>query len=142
MKLPSSILIPPLGYDGYAAVSNSTTLQTTDKKRVKFVPTIKLILIPSRSEYKIAGLNPLLWWTGNEFFGFQQSAHSELRLLSTYENIGMKEARRKLYQPDQNDSATEFWERNVGSSSNREKDEYDDFFADLLPFILLKIDTR
>jgi hypothetical protein len=106
----------------------------SEKKNVTFLPTIKLILIPSRGEFKAAGLNNLLWWTGNDFFGFQQSAHSEIRLLSSYENIGMKEARKKLYQPDHNDTHSAILERSgSGSSSsvngNNDAGDFDDFFV-------------
>lgn len=66
---------------------------SSDKKIVNFNPFMKVILVPSRGEYKCAGLCPILWWTSSDFFSFQQSAHSEVRLLSAFENIGGKEAR-------------------------------------------------
>ena len=138
LKLPSSILLPPLGYDGGYQTTrqqcSKSSPTTAEKKRVTFLPTIKLILIASRNEYKTAGLNSILWWTGSDFFGFQQSAHSELRLLSSYENINMKEARKKLYQPDPNDNPLDSLGRSTVSSSVKgdketEMGEYDNFFV-------------
>ena len=71
-----------------------------ERRNVCFDPFLKVILVPSRGEYKCAGLCPILWWTSSDFFSFQQSAHSEVRLLSAFENIGGREARKKLYQPN------------------------------------------
>jgi hypothetical protein len=58
---------------------------------------LDVILIPSRIEYKKAKCD--LWWSGKDFFNFQESAISEVRLLSSFENIGYRDARQKLYQP-------------------------------------------
>ena len=69
-------------------------------RNVCFDPLLRVILVPSRVEYKCAGLCPILWWTSSDFFSFQQSAHTEVRLLSAFENIGGREARKKLYQPN------------------------------------------
>lgn len=51
------------------------------------------------SEYKSAGISSKLWWDRNDYFSFQQSANSEIRLLRAYENICAKTARDRLYQP-------------------------------------------
>ena len=74
------------------------------KNCVKFNTSLRVVLIPSRSEYKSAGLCPELWWTSSDYFMFQQSAHSEIRLLSAYENINLNAARKKLYQPCDNEA--------------------------------------
>jgi len=58
-----------------------------------------MVLIPSRNEYISAGLNPILWWTRDDYNSFKQSANSEIRLFSVHEGINMKEASKKLYQP-------------------------------------------
>ena len=81
------------------------SLTQSAKRNVYFDPFLKVILVPSRGEYKCAGLCPILWWTSSDFFSFQQSAHSEVRLLSAFENIGGKEARIKLYQPNDQSNA-------------------------------------
>lgn len=70
---------------------NANSLATTHlsrRKMVDFKHSIKVILIPCRNEYKSAGLYSILWWNTTDYFSFQQSAHSEIRLLSSYENIG------------------------------------------------------
>jgi hypothetical protein len=77
-----------------------TSNEKTSCRRISFHPHLKVILVPSRVEYKCAGLCPILWWSSSDFFSFQQSAHLEVHLLAAYENIGKKEARSKLYQPD------------------------------------------
>eukprot|EP01038_Epipyxis_sp_PR26KG_P014422 gene14422-19353_t len=64
---------------------------------VRFNSLLNVILIPSRMEYRQARCD--LWWSGTDFFAFQQAACSELKLLALYENIGIKDARKKLYQP-------------------------------------------
>ena len=89
-------------------VNNTNDLETQNansvlhsvKRIVNFNLDLKVILVPSRGEYRCAGLCPILWWSSSDFFSFQQSAHSEVRLLSAFENIGGKEARKKLYQPN------------------------------------------
>lgn len=80
-------------------------LTQSSKRNVYFDPYLKVILVPSRGEYKCAGLCPILWWTSSDFFSFQQSAHSEVRMLSVMNNIGGKEARKKLYQPNHQGNA-------------------------------------
>jgi hypothetical protein len=78
--------------------------ETSCKSGVKFNSALRVVLIPSRGEYKSAGLCPELWWTSSDYFMFQQSAHSEIRLLSAYENINLNAARKKLYQPNENEA--------------------------------------
>lgn len=66
--------------------------------KVKFYRFSSVILIPSRTEYRAAECD--LWWQREDFVGFQQSASSELRMLCNIDNIGVREARRRLYQPE------------------------------------------
>ena len=69
------------------------------KRRVEFCTSLRIVLIPSRTEYKKAGLYSELWWASIDFMQFQASANSEIRMLASYEGIGAKAARFKLYQP-------------------------------------------
>ena len=71
-------------------------------RRVAFCPSLRVILIPSRGEYKRAGLYGELWWASIDFLQFQAAANSEIRMLASYEGIGAKAARCKLYQPGAN----------------------------------------
>ena len=66
---------------------------------VKFHCDLRMILIPCRGEFKRAGLYESLWWAAADFLQFQASANSEIRMLVSYEGIGAKMARFKLYQP-------------------------------------------
>ena len=64
-----------------------------------FDQSVRVILIPSRSEYRKVGLYNALWWNSFEFGQFQASAQNEIRAVAVAEGIGARAARRKLYQP-------------------------------------------
>lgn len=85
---------------------------------VNFNSLLKVVLIPSREEYRKAQCD--LWWTGNDFFSFKQAARSEIKLLAIYENICMTEARRKLYQPGEKNTTLE--DNEDDSYYNKEND--------------------
>lgn len=68
------------------------------KSKVRFYRFSSVILIPSRTEYRMAECD--LWWQRDDFVGFQQSACSELRMLCNIDSIRVREARRRLYQPE------------------------------------------
>eukprot|EP01035_Chromulina_nebulosa_P016997 gene16997-22496_t len=72
------------------------------ESKVKFNSSLRVILIPSRIDYRSADLIPSLWWSINDYRNFQQSAYSEIRLFSVSEGIPMDEARKMLYQPHGN----------------------------------------
>lgn len=86
--------VPMRGQQPNANLCNSKRRQ---RAMVNFNAYSKVILIPSRKEYRKAKCD--LWWNSGDFFSFQQSANSECRLLSMFENIDIRSARRKLYQP-------------------------------------------
>jgi hypothetical protein len=71
--------------------------ETSSARAVSFNTRVTVVLIPERKELKEANCD--LWWNREEFFGFQQSAHSEIRLFALYENCNCKEAKQLLYQP-------------------------------------------
>jgi hypothetical protein len=64
---------------------------------VNFSDSMRVILVPSLVDYKSAGLITKLWWSGSDYRFFQQSACSEIRLLSVFEGIDLNAARKKLY---------------------------------------------
>jgi hypothetical protein len=79
--------------------TNNDVLQLPNKKKtVKFNPSLRVILIPSRGEFRQVGLNSVLWWSSSDYINFQNNANSEIRMLVSFENITAKQARRKLYQ--------------------------------------------
>ena len=81
-------------------VQTSPTVEMREpSKRVVFDQSVRVILIPSRGEYRKVGLYSALWWNSFEFGQFQSSAQNEIRALATAEGIGARAARRKLYQP-------------------------------------------
>jgi len=87
-------------------MTNSTSSSAAQcglrNRRVAFCQSLRVILIPSRGEYKRAGLYGELWWASIDFLQFQAAANSEIRMLASYEGIGAKAARCKLYQPGAN----------------------------------------
>lgn len=89
-----------------STMTNSASLSSQPSsqgcRRVAFCPSLRVILIPSRGEYKRAGLYGELWWATIDFLQFQAAANSEIRMLASYEGIGAKAARCKLYQPGAN----------------------------------------
>jgi hypothetical protein len=78
---------------------------------VNFSSSLKVVLIPSRQEYKDAGCN--LWWSSEDFSAFQDSARSEVKTLSLHENIHPKEAKAKLYQPNPRDLEDDYGNVNI-----------------------------
>lgn len=70
-------------------------------RSVGFKQEVQVILIPEKSEIKEAKLD--LWWEKHDYSLFQQSAHTEIRLYSSYEKISFREAKRQLYQPSSSD---------------------------------------
>jgi len=70
-------------------------------RSVGFNQLVQVILIPEKSELKDAQLD--LWWEKHDYAMFQQSAHSEIRLYSSYEKVTFREAKKKLYQPSSSD---------------------------------------
>jgi len=70
-------------------------------RSVVFNQLVQVVLIPEKSELKEARLD--LWWEKQDYAVFQQSAHSEIRLYSSYEKVTFREAKKKLYQPSSSD---------------------------------------
>lgn len=75
-----------------------------EKKKVKFQPAVRVVLIPSRSEYATADITVELWWDDSDYSAFKASAVTELKALMRSKNIcNSKEAIRLLYQPSEDD---------------------------------------
>lgn len=70
-------------------------------RSVVFNQLVQVVLIPEKSELKEAQLD--LWWEKQDYAVFQKSAHSEIRLYSSYEKVTFREAKKKLYQPSSSD---------------------------------------
>lgn len=74
------------------------------KRKVKFQSQVRVVLIPSRSEYVSANLALYLWWEETDYTFFKASAISELKEHMRFksEKCTTKEAIQILYQPDSN----------------------------------------
>ena len=83
---------------------SDSNLRNKAVQNLVFNELVKVVLIPSRQEYKAHGLELSLWWTNTDYFQFQQEARSEITLCATYENLTFTQARTKLYQPDPNEA--------------------------------------
>jgi hypothetical protein len=71
-----------------------------NKKHLRFQPAVRVVLIPSRTEYTAADLNIELWWDDSDYSAFKASAVLELKALMRSRNLcNSKEAIRILYQP-------------------------------------------
>ena len=79
------------------AKANEETKETS--KCVAFDQSVRVILIPSRSEYRKVGLYNALWWNSFEFGQFQASAQNEIRAVAVAEGIGARAARRSCTSP-------------------------------------------
>ena len=70
------------------------------KRRVNFLPTVRVVLIPSRMEYKDADMAPLLWWEDTDYSAFKKSAIRELKAVMEIQHLtSTKQALQVLYQP-------------------------------------------
>ena len=67
-------------------------------KSLVFDESVRVVLIPSRCEYRRMGLNSSLWWSPPEYTQFQIQAHHEIKKFAHEEGINFKDARKHLYQ--------------------------------------------
>jgi hypothetical protein len=71
-----------------------------EKRRIKFQPAVRVVLIPSRDEYTNAGLGEQLWWDESDYTAFKKSAVGELKVLMQKQGIvDSKVAIQVMYQP-------------------------------------------
>ena len=59
---------------------------------------MRVILIPTRDEYRDAHLDNELWWTESDYASFKKQAVLELRTVMTLLNVDCKAAMRVVYQ--------------------------------------------
>lgn len=75
------------------------------KKKVSWLSRVRVVLIPSRTEYESAKLADALWWTGDDFSDFKESAVDELNVTMQRLKLDRKTAIKTLYQPEFHASA-------------------------------------
>ena len=92
------------------AISTPTTT-TTLIRRVSFSKAVKVILIPTREEFKQAKIFDQVWWNHlTDFAAFKRSACHELQHFMIQNNIEChKEALRRLYQPSEQEEGDSRW---------------------------------
>jgi hypothetical protein len=80
---------------------NNIESQKVEKRKVKFQPAVRVVLIPSRTEYIASNLLVTLWWSDIDYSAFKNSAVMELKAVMRSNSISnSKEAIRLLYQPN------------------------------------------
>lgn len=85
----------------------SDTNPAKKKGPVNFSNSVKVVLIPQRTEYAAAGIDELIWWGEKDYSRFKSAALSELReLMSLDKRIDSLTARRILYQPQEHKSTS------------------------------------
>jgi hypothetical protein len=70
------------------------------KKKLKWNIGVREVLIPTRDEYKDAGLADSIWWNEVDFNRFCDSAAEEVNNAMAFLRVDLKEAIRTLYQPE------------------------------------------
>ena len=85
-----------------AVIESSKTLISKKKRmvQVRFDSAVRVILIPTRKEYRSAGLSDALWWKERDYSSFKGSAIMELRVVLSLQEIDPRAALKQLYQPE------------------------------------------
>jgi hypothetical protein len=86
------------GNDENANLANES-FTSSSKKGVVFDESVQVILIPSRSEFERLSLCSSLWWSSCELRQFPIQAYQDIKKLAHDEDITLKDARKKLYEP-------------------------------------------
>lgn len=80
----------------------STQNHPPTKRNVKFHTAVRVVLIPTREDYRSAGLGDVMWWSDDSYSEFKNAAKSELRELMIKfidQSMTSKQAIQILYQP-------------------------------------------
>lgn len=78
------------------------------KDKISFNNAVRVVLIPTRDEYRAAGLGDLMWWEDSDYNNFKESALQELRnLVHARGKMDTKTALNILYQPNANSKQTD-----------------------------------
>ena len=87
--------------DTNAAIRNNSNIPLALKKRLKvrWNTSIRVILIPTRTEYSDARLAQELWWNEDDYSVFKRAAVDELRVAMKLLQVDSRTALRTMYQP-------------------------------------------
>ena len=80
--------------------TSSSSDQSTQRRKVRWNLGVRVVLIPTRTEYKDIGLTDLIWWNENDYCIFRNGAAEELEIAVDYFQVDAKEAVKLLYQPE------------------------------------------
>ena len=69
------------------------------RKKVSFRNTVKILLIPDRTEYQSIDVMNDIWFDETDYWAFKQSAIRELKAIMASRNFDSKQAQECLYQP-------------------------------------------
>jgi hypothetical protein len=73
---------------------------STEVKKVKWNLGVRVVLIPTRNEYKDVGLADLIWWTEDDYVVFRDTAAKEVQVALEQLKLDLKEVLKTLYQPE------------------------------------------
>jgi hypothetical protein len=88
-------------FEPIARPKRCTVLMEPAKRRVSFHPKIKVILVPTASEYHDAGCD--LWWNESDYVSMREDFRQEIGLALRNDpslNNDIFEAMNRLYQPN------------------------------------------
>ena len=80
------------GNDITEAVAEVTINKKDKRKNVKFNTAVHVVLIPTRKDYRNAGLGEVMWFSDDDYRLFKESATVEVkRYMAIHSNINCKE---------------------------------------------------
>ena len=88
-----------LAPDTVQTKSPSSSCVGVRPRRITFLPTVRVVLIPARTEYQEGGMASDLWWEECDYSTFKNSAIRELKALMALKHLNSKAAQQVLYQP-------------------------------------------
>lgn len=101
-------------------VDSKHTMMT--RTQVRFNPAIRVVLIPTVTEYRQLGLGEVMWWDDTHYKEFKLSAISELKLYMVHHpGLDSKAAIKHMYQPSERDNETPSPTKLDGSLPSSEK---------------------
>lgn len=92
--------IPSVMISSSTTEPTSSSEQSTHRKKVRWNLGVRVVLIPTRTEYRDIGLTDLIWWNENDYCIFRNGAAEELEIAVDYFQVDAKEAVKLLYQPE------------------------------------------
>jgi hypothetical protein len=80
--------------------SSSDLIGSSKDKRVQFSNTAKVVLIPTRNEYRTNALDDQMWWKEDDYLQFKRSALTEISHLFQLGGGDLQNLIAKFYQSE------------------------------------------